>query len=508
MKAFPFALALGLLLPAKLAAQCEIDVLGPGPPATGFARSLDVSGGLDGGRVLIGAMLDDDVAISAGAAYVCEYSAAGFVAVAKLTGSDTDISAYFGQYLAIEGDVVAVGANDDELGVFAGAVYVFERGPAGWTETKKLLASDGGVGDDFGDAIDVDGGRIAIGAPDNHGGRGAVYFFEKGPGSWTEVLKLEPDPAENATDFGIGLDLDGNRLLVGADQIAYVYEEVGGVWSVTGKLTESDAAGSDGFGERLSLDGDTAAVTAPYQTVGSTFGAAYVYELVGAIWVETKKLLPLSGGAKRFGTSVDVAGDHVAVGSTKMTSFGGIGSVSIFHREGGWATGKEINGAGNFGDAVKLWDGAVLIGDSTFGGEVPLVALDGEAGLYAGPEEVSMSAGGEQSMLIGSCAKQAGFPYFLVGSITGTAPATPVGQVALPLVVDGYTLLTIAQPGVTLTNGAGVLDGSGKALASFHLPPGTDPTLIGLRAYHAALILQENFKPAMATGAVAVEILP
>ena len=65
---------------------------------------------------------------------------------ARLTASDADVLDYFGYVVAISGDVAAVTADkDDDGGLDAGAVYVFERSGTAWTEVQKLVPND--IGD-------------------------------------------------------------------------------------------------------------------------------------------------------------------------------------------------------------------------------------------------------------------------------------------------------------------------------------------------------------------------
>ena len=54
---------------------------------------------------------------------------------------------------------------DEDGGEEAGSVYVFERGPSGWDEVQKLLASDGQAGDQFGSGRAILGDTLVLGAP-------------------------------------------------------------------------------------------------------------------------------------------------------------------------------------------------------------------------------------------------------------------------------------------------------------------------------------------------------
>ena len=102
----------------------------------------------------------------------------------KLVASDKEANAHFGYSVALEGDTVVVGARyDDEGGVTdAGAVYIFKRSGALWSEEAKLFASDKETSSRFGVSVELEGDTIVAGAYYNDEGgvtnAGAVYIYE------------------------------------------------------------------------------------------------------------------------------------------------------------------------------------------------------------------------------------------------------------------------------------------------------------------------------------------
>lgn len=118
-----------------------------------------------------------DVAIGASgaeAAYVFEGKGVSWVQEAKLVAADEAPYDGFGNAVAIQGNCVVVGSPHNDGGV--GAAYTFERGDGAWNQQAKLVASDGTGGDFFGNGIAVSGDVILIGAP-FHGGGGSAYVF-------------------------------------------------------------------------------------------------------------------------------------------------------------------------------------------------------------------------------------------------------------------------------------------------------------------------------------------
>ena len=121
---------------------------------------------------------------------------------------------------------------------------------------------------------------------------------------------------------------------------------------------------------------------------------------------------------------------------------------------------------------------------------------------------VSVGSGGTQSWLLDAGVANAGRNYWVFGSLSGTAPALPIGSVCLPLfVVDPYFNYTVNKPNIPpLVNSLGVLDGAGQqTAAAFTIPAGTNPVLVGQTVHHAYLL-----GPTLdfASNAVALTFLP
>ena len=175
-----------------------------------YGFSVDI----DGDTILVGAPRADG---SAGAAYVYERSPAGWSETARLSGSGT-ANQLFGQNVALAGDLAIVGAEGDaEVDVQAGAAYVFERSSNGWVETQKLLASDAAAGLQFGFRVEASPEYLIVGSTGSAGGDGAAYVFVRVGSTWREVSRLTGSgPGSSGALFSSGLSLDGSRLLVGA----------------------------------------------------------------------------------------------------------------------------------------------------------------------------------------------------------------------------------------------------------------------------------------------------
>lgn len=192
-----------------------------GQPIDQFGWSID----LDDTHAIIGARWEDDIASNAGAAYLFDISdPSNPIERAKLTPFDGDINDYFGYAVAIEGNIAAVGSIfDDDLGLDAGAVYLYDiTDPANPSLIKKLLADDGNPTDDFGWSLALDNNTLLVGArtdDDIFPGAGSAYLFDiTNPQSPVEITKITAsDTSPNAT-FGWSAALHNNTAIIGASQ--------------------------------------------------------------------------------------------------------------------------------------------------------------------------------------------------------------------------------------------------------------------------------------------------
>lgn len=274
-------------------------------------------------------------AFRAGAAYVFVKPLGGWVDMtetAKLTASDAAANDEFGIDVSIFDDTVLVGAylDDSEGENDSGSVYVFDKPLSGWTtmtETVKLRADDPGAGDNFGNQVALSSDTAAIGAfNDDDAGvnAGAVYVFERVSGSWSMQAKLvASDPAPGDL-FGDQVALLGDTLLVGVLRdnnttgSAYVFGRSGGTWTQQQKLTASDAETGDGFGQALDLSDDTIVIGANFDDHSgfSRAGSAYVFTRhTNGLWTEQFKLLASDPATNDFFGMVAHWGDTVIVGA-------------------------------------------------------------------------------------------------------------------------------------------------------------------------------------------------
>ncbi len=261
----------------------------------------------------------DDSATDSGAVYIFSRNGDVWSQQAHIKASNTGLRDHFGGELAISGDgnTLAVAARDEDSAAVgidgdqtdntasdAGAVYLFVRNAATWSQQAYIKASNTQLSDLFGwdIALSTDGDTLAVasraedssaigvngdGSDNSALSSGAVYLFTRDGSSWNQRAYIKASNTDGDDGFGISVALSGSGdlLAVGAanedssangidsDQAdnsapnagaVYMFERSGDDWAQTTYIKASNSESSDIFGTRveLSADGDSLAVSA------------------------------------------------------------------------------------------------------------------------------------------------------------------------------------------------------------------------------------------------------
>lgn len=294
-------------------------------------------------------------------------------------------------------------------------------------------------------------------------------------------------PVAAATDLDLSVESSGsNHIVVGPGQsVSY---------SVVGVLSDDNNEGLALFLFDLSFDGgDLSQADAPTTTNMQNFATP----------------LGMSNPAGMNGTVV--SGDLVQIGGGQNTINNTFAAVP---------TGSVITGIANTLAPETLITGSLTAPDKagvytlSVSNVIANVIQQGETGspiwrterapagtvtdltvevrTFTGDiSQMSLAAGGTQTLSLDSGASAANRFYIVLGSLTGTSPGIPLGPgLELPTVFDAYWSLTLTQPNQPpLGNSFNLLDGSGQNTMTFTLPPGTNPALSGFTFYHAYVLL-------------------
>lgn len=316
--------------------QCETATLvHPDDPPKDLFGNVALSGNL--------AVVTDTLAADGtGAAFVFERRGTEWSPSATLTSPEPDVRDSFGIAVAIERDIIAVGApgrNDLE-----GVVYVYRMNDEKWRFEQALTADDTDKLDRFGFSIAIHEGVLLIGArtEENDGlpASGAAYVFRYGDGAWRQTAKLVDPRRREGDRLGDAVALYRGVAVVGAPGAdgfrgkALVFRADGDSWKREADLMPETLRGTL-FGDSVAVADGTVAVGAP-GLLGTTGGAAFAFRFDGESWRETQRLLTERGvGFDFFGTTVELSrpsGSTLVVGAAFDNEGGGDAGAAYLYR--------------------------------------------------------------------------------------------------------------------------------------------------------------------------------
>lgn len=284
--------------------------------------------------------------------------------------------ARFGERVAADGDLVAALAPDNrhprytfaEVQVPDRFAYVYARREAGWQRTAAYRFEGAR-------SVTVDDGRVAVGAPsrdvDGVWGAGRVFVRRTGPiYHYLEGPIDAPDP-EAGLAFGADVDLDGDRIVVGAPGggphrqagTGYVFAHVGGPrpddWQVVDQLEVPTADLGEQAGTAVALDGDVAVLGAPEDDdAAEDAGAIHVFARSDGAWNLSATLrAPRPEAGDRLGAAVAVGPQTIVAGAP------GSEVVHVFDRsDRTWQSALSVPGADRFGARLALDGDRLVVG--------------------------------------------------------------------------------------------------------------------------------------------------
>lgn len=137
--------------------------------------------------------------------------------VAELTGTDTQTLSSLGTSVAINGNIVVVGAPGGSSvanGYVPGAVYVYAKPSTGWaniTQLAKLTPSDSSAADGFGYSVAISGNTIVTGS-----NLSQLYVFVEPDGGWTNMNETAVLSDSSGHCLCGQIAIDGNTIAVGS----------------------------------------------------------------------------------------------------------------------------------------------------------------------------------------------------------------------------------------------------------------------------------------------------
>jgi len=261
-----------------------------------FGNAIAISCTPDGVRIAVAARQNGDFGLVSGSAYVFRHDVDRWIEEDKLLASDGQAWDLFGFSIAMSGDRVVVGARASSfVGDGLGAAYVYTRDGFTWTEEAILSASDEDESDFFGYSVSVNGDLIGVGASndeENGSTTGAAYLYRFDGEAWNEEQKLRQSDPTPSAGLGFSIFVEDDTVLVGAWQAeaggmmfagaAYLFTYTGVAWQETAKLTSDTPAQGEQFGRVLAMSGAYAVIGEPFDDDGGdAAGAVYGFAVLG-----------------------------------------------------------------------------------------------------------------------------------------------------------------------------------------------------------------------------------
>jgi hypothetical protein len=248
---------------------------------------------IDGNNLIVGAPNYKDYysGISSGKAYIFTHDGSEWKEKTPLYAINPVNREYFGRSVSISGQTAVVGAPEKNIvgpSYYRGGVYIYEQNETTWSQKLEIIGDRQAL--KLGSSVLVDQNTIILGAVGggNAVSQGEVRVYEKIDTNWILKQKLFTSDDLDQNYFGTSIALDGNKLIVGANQrdfynrkgSAYIFEKNNSVWAEKAKVYAFDADTKDHFGTSVAISNDDYLVGAPLSKVGNNFNQGAVYQFI------------------------------------------------------------------------------------------------------------------------------------------------------------------------------------------------------------------------------------
>ena len=335
----------------------------------GFGKSVAI----DGNLLIVGAPGDNTFGTNAGAAYVFvrNVSTGAWTQEAKIKPTDGTGAANrnFGISVAISGSSAVIGSVG--AGSIADAAYVFVRSSGSWSQQQRIALTSDNISN-FGAAVGITGSTLVVGAPLSGSiDIGAAYVFNRFGSTWTQATQnLTPSNPNASEHFGAAVDMVAGRIVVGSpdwnnpehdfttsspdDREIQQGTRVLVMDGYNPSLGQAGTVYTYNGGAVTTLDLDSQDYLNTTLWLPSTDnGRAFVFEGGFETWTRIARLTAEGGlpeaeallegrGGDRFGATVAIDGDYVAVGAPGYDGDAiDQGAAYMFYRlpDTGWGTG-------------------------------------------------------------------------------------------------------------------------------------------------------------------------
>ena len=242
----------------------------------------------------------------------------GWYQEAYIKAANSDSNDYFGQAVSIDGDTLAVGADQessnqttitngttasgDNSNSNSGAVYIYKRAGSSWTQEAYVKSVNTNLNHKFGGNVSLNNDTLVVGATGErsnqttitngptadaynfHSLSGAVYVYKRTGVNWAQQAYIKSSNNDTFDLFGTSISIHADTLAVGASGedsnlttitngagssandsnsasgAVYIYKRTGNNWAQQAYIKASNSEADDAFGIKVSLQNDTLSV--------------------------------------------------------------------------------------------------------------------------------------------------------------------------------------------------------------------------------------------------------
>jgi len=266
-----------------------------------------------------------------------------FMFKTRVVADDNNTSRELGREIAIDGSSVLVGANN--------SAYLFDAN----SSLKQMVKIDSSTAQNdskFGSSVAIEGNVIVVGAylediNATNQGSATLFTLEDNKSIKTQVKIVSPLLEEYA-QFGQAIDIQNSVIAIGAPGYGYSYRGLAKVFVYTNDINGSvsfaqtvdspDPLILDYFGASLDLDGEYLLVGSPRHAFDHNdgVGSAYLYkrQADNSFQIVDTLVPSTSHFGQYFGSSVAMSGEYIVIGAPD------VGDVYIFKLD---ITGEHAN---------------------------------------------------------------------------------------------------------------------------------------------------------------------
>ncbi len=203
----------------------------------------------------------------------------------------------------------------------------------------------------FGLEVDAETDRLVVGAFET------AFIIERVGAEWLQAAELSNPSTLN--NYGWPVALSGELAAVAATGLGddpgavVIFERAGDGWTPTSQLDGDTEAGY--FGWSLAVDGELLVVGAPREN--DEKGRVHVYRRVDGEWLEEAVLLPppTLQWFEGFGWEIAIDGDRIAIGDYSEWTDSSLRVVTFRHDDGEWVQESILDYSSDLGAIYGVW---------------------------------------------------------------------------------------------------------------------------------------------------------